>query len=656
TTIAQLAAASPAGRPKGMAEKTFMNLQAQAALQHRQRQSRANGDGVTCFYDLIDHEPGTGLEALPVPDEGDVFFDMEGDPLYAADHGLEYLFGVYVPADDSYKAFWARSDRDERKAFEGLVDFLEDRRARFPRMHVYHYAPYEKTALCRLMGQYNSRQDVIDAYLRQGVFVDLFAVVRQALRISQPKYSIKMLEPFYGLERKTDVRRGDESIVIFEAWLASGDDALLTDIERYNEDDCRSTYRLREWLLERRRELAGRLRRELPWCVPSEISEAAEEEPSELQQLARRLLDGVPEPLSLAQFRALGGEQRVRWLLGHMLEYHRREEKPAWWKYFERIQNPDQLTEFDSEAIGDLQWRQDIHPLKVSPMDRNLVYTYEFPDQEYNLGASRPWCPHTKSSAGEIRSIDPDARRLQIKLNGKLNPEELRALIPGPPIRNAGQRDAVRRAAEAYERQDLEQQLPAVYDLLIAALPRLSDRTRGTVVQPPQVSAAAISAVVQKLAGGYLFIQGPPGTGKSTKAASVVVDLLDAGKRVGVMSRSHKAIHNLLGKAEKEAARRGTTFRGIYKYSEFAEDSRYQSPLPASMVVNTKDAADVTTAAHDLVAGTAWLFAKVELAQSFDYLFIDEAGQVSLADAVACAQAARNVVLIGDPLQLAQVS
>src|SRR5208282_3325611 len=129
----------------------------------------------------------------------------------------EYLFGVYLPAEKRYQAFWATDMSKERAAFEQFVDFIVERRERYPNLHVYHYAPYETVALRRLMGEFGTREAEIDSLLRGEVFVDLFAVVRQALRISQPGYSIKNLEPFYGMVRTTGVRRGDDSIVMFEA-------------------------------------------------------------------------------------------------------------------------------------------------------------------------------------------------------------------------------------------------------------------------------------------------------------------------------------------------------------------------------------------------------------------------------------------------------
>ena len=177
-----------------------------------------------------------------------------------------------------------------------------------------------------------------------------------------------------------------------------------------------------------------------------------------------------------------------------------------------------------------------------------------------------------------------------------------------------------------------------------------------TYCQPDEVSAKTVSAVVAALDRSYCFIQGPPGSGKSTIGSEVICDLLAAGKRVAVTSLGHKGIHNLLGKVEECMAARGLTFRGGYKHSKKNAGSEYRSPLAASFIesVDSNDPFDAGN--YQLVGGTAWLCARKELGTQFDYLFIDEAGQVSLADALATSLCARNVVLLGDPSQLAQVS
>jgi len=126
------------------------------------------------------------------------------------------------------------------------------------------------------------------------------------------------------------------------------------------------------------------------------------------------------------------------------------------------------------------------------------------------------------------------------------------------------------------------------------------------------------------------------------------VHLLARGKRVGVAATSHKAIHNLLGEIEQA----GLTTRGLKKCSNDNPESLYESAH-----IESEDAIEPFLEPDLwLLAGTAWLFAREELDQQLDYLVIDEAGQVSLADALAMGTCARNLILLGDPIQLAQVT
>jgi predicted RecB family nuclease len=634
-----------AQRPFGMDPKTFAALHAQAALQvEGEREGRY-------VYELLDAEPGTGFELLPRPNPGDLFFDIEGDPLYAPERGLEYLFGFYCADDGRYVSFWARAQAQERAAFEAAIDFIRERRERHPDMHVYHYASYETSALRRLMGFYGTRERELDDLLRNQLFVDLYGVVRQTLRISQPSYSLKKLEPFYGMQRATEVQRGDDSIVMFESWLAGGSDDILDDIERYNADDCRSTHLLHQWLLERRAESARVHGRTFAWRETVSIAPPQDDGRSEL---AARLLDGIAAPESLRALRASDEATRARWQLGHLLEYHAREAKPAFWQYYDRVENVDKLLEFDHEALGALTLREDVAPYKESARAKNLIYTYTYPEQLHTMSAGdKPHCPHTQVGAGEIVSLDDERREIRIKLSSSIRPSELRALIPGFPFQTPEQRKALGRIAQRYLDGTLGATHPATLSLLLARSPRT--RTPRAQMQPPSVDAQSVGALIADLDGSHLAIQGPPGSGKSTIAAAVIADLLAAGKRVGIVAGGHKAIHNVLHKIEEHVASRGQRFVGLQKYSSSNEGSQFVSEQPTSWIEAT-DSNGAFDAAHDLAAGTPWLFARAEMVGRYDYLFVDEAGQMSLADALACSPSGRNVVLLGDPLQLQSVS
>ena len=689
TTVAALGRADDGQRPPRLSETTFATLRRQAALQSAQRDAERQGRTDDMRYDLLQPRAGEGLALLPPSSPGDVFFDMEGDPLYAFDRGLEYLFGCSLP-DDRYIAFWAREVREERSAFERCVDFFVERRAGDPAMHIYHYAPYEKSALRRLAAMYETREREVDDLLRAGAFVDLYAVVRQSVLVSQPSYSIKKLEPFYGFTRSTDVRAGDDSILAFERWrLEPQREELLHDIERYNEDDCRSTAELRRWLDRLRDEAERTFATTIAWrstapldgegggenesesktsgsssgvddatgasgaaAVSSASTDASSETPAEGEALVKRLLDGIDAPVSEDELRRLPEPQRARWVLAKLLGYHRREEKPAWWEYFDRCENADALVYGDSRAIGGLVLDTSVEPFKPAPRSRNLVSTYRFPTQPFFLeGESEIHDPHARKRAGDLleATLDENGGTLRLQDSAKHgDPAAIRALIPGGPLSTAVQQGALRRLATAV----LDGSLPERHiarELLASRPPRRRGLPPDALVQPPEPDGAAIADIVTALDASSLFVQGPPGPGKTTRGAAAIVELLARGVRVGVTARSHAAIDNLLDGVDREAERRGVRVRGLRKVS-VKSDSRWR------FTETSKENADFTSDEVQLAAGTAWLFAREEMRGRFDVLVVDEAGQTALADAVAVCGSARNMLLLGDPLQLQQVS
>ena len=661
--------AESTSRPNRMTDATFDTLRIQAELQVEQRKAIAAGDRHPYRYRFREpnsEEPaapppaapakpaatkqqdGPGFAKLPAPANGDIFFDIEGDPLYRADRGLEYLFGLYLPDEDRYEAFWAKDPIEERAAFERCVDFISTRLRDYPDMHVYHYAPYEKTALGRLMGTFGSRENDVDQFFRLGVFVDLFPVVRQAMWISQPSYSLKKVEKFYRWRRDTHTLGGDESIVMFESWLATGDPGILEDIRQYNEDDCRSTHALREWLVQLRTEYNAGRDEPIPWRVSRR--DVKEPEAPERTELEVRLLDDVLPPATAADLRAMPSDVRERWLLGNLLQYHRRENKPQYWEYFDRCANVEELAEFDRKAIGGLRRRDGVAPTRKSNRG-NYVYSFEYPPQECDI-SNGAHCPDSQKAITALVSHDELARTIELRLSDEMA-RVLRALIPPPPLIHTSRQLGIERIAKALLAGRLAIDHGATSEMLRAATPRLLGRPLGATIQPPVIDGDSIARTIADLDRSYLFIQGPPGSGKSTFGAQAIVALLQRGQRVGLMANSHKALHCLIHKIEAHAEEVGFRFDGVHKMSESTEDSEFVSHLAVPMV---RSESRVSAGDATLISGTAYLWPNEDFTGRFDTMVIDEAGQVSLADALNAALAARNVVLLGDPRQLPQVT
>ncbi len=258
-TVADLSAASGKSIRK-LATDSLEKLVAQAGLQCQTRSDRIGNPDAPPRYEVLpsigaNGEP-VGLAALPRDHQADVFFDMEGYPLVAG--GLEYLFGVCTRNTQAdlfnFTDWWAHDRDEERLAFEGFVDWVFNRWQHNPDMHIYHYAPYEVSAVRRLSTRHDTRQDEVDALLRNEVFVDLFQIVRHGLRLGEDSYSLKTVERLYRPKRATEVATAADSIVQYARWIESQqpDDwnhsPILKDIRDYNQDDCESTAELLQWL------------------------------------------------------------------------------------------------------------------------------------------------------------------------------------------------------------------------------------------------------------------------------------------------------------------------------------------------------------------------------------------------------------------------
>lgn len=637
TTMAALADAPESTRVPRLAPATFARLRAQARLQ---KARMAGGDAVV---DLLPVEAGRGFAQLPPPDPADLFFDLEGDPL--TESGLDYLWGVHLREDGEPRFVhrWGHDSEAERAAFEETVDWMITHLAAHPGAHIYHYAPYEVTALRRLSTLHASREEAVDKLLRERRLVDLYGLLRQAIRTSEPNLSLKTMEVFFAEKRDGAVTNAGDSIIEYKSWQDSGDQQTLDDILEYNRIDCENTEGLRDWL-------ASLKPHGLPWrevgpakALPDEKAEAR----AEAEQRAAALVEAIERG-------AVPPSQRGRELVGHLTQFHRRADKPAFWAMFDRCEREaDELID-DGECIGGIEPDRGADGQWQSLEKRSTVARYRFPPQDTKLRAgSTVLHAPTLAKLGRIDSIDMRQGRLTLKR--QLKPGEAfpsaGALMPEPTINNAPLVAAVHRVAQAWASHgEGEAPYQALVDLIERAAPRLLDGDGCAMVRPgePLVEAASLRCLA--LDRSVLFIQGPPGTGKTYTSAHAIVALLAAGKRVGVSSNSHKAVNNLLHKVEEVAIAQGVTFSGVKKASAQDEGSQLNGRIITDVFSNS----DVIDDHPDLMGGTAWLFADEDLDQTLDYLFVDEAGQVSLGHLLAMGAAARNIVLVGDQMQLGQ--
>ncbi len=654
-------------RLEGASAAGIERVQRQAAIQVR---DPAPGGGR--LWELVEPsrlrdgtlEPDRGLLALPDPRPGDLFFDIEGDP-YAADDGIDYLFGVLEPGvveegpdgarTSAFHAIWSRdadgavTEAAERAAFERLMDLFADRLAKDPKIHIYHYAPYEPTALRRLMGRHGTREDEVDGLLRAGTLVDLYHVVRQGIRASVESYSIKRLEKLYGFGREVDLRDAGSSIAAFEAWLQGVDaehgEETLARIEAYNRDDVVSTLLLRDWLEATvRPALAVLLGVDPPRKVPRE-PEPYEELAvalSEVEALAERLApggldDGTPDG-------------HARWLLAQLLWWHRREDKSFWRRWYEL---KDELTEEERidapEPLGGLEFVQEVGPDK-----RSVVYRYRFPEQEHQVKVGGTVRAQDGSYPGSVLALDEAARTVDLKRRATEAPGAVRSLIPFDFVDPTDLHQSLLRLGEWVAEHGITGDGPrrAARDLLLREPPRAGQPDGGAIRDEAADAAEAAVAAALALDQSYLAIQGPPGSGKTYIGARIAIALAERGLRVGVTANSHKVIGHLLGEIEDVARREGLPTPRIGQRTDADKRVSFTGARPLKENAAAEQA--LLGGELDVVGGTAWTWSRPEFAGLLDVLIVDEAGQMSLANALAVSQAAKSVVLLGDPQQLDQ--
>lgn len=623
-------------KPTRGAKQTYEKLREQARVQVDSREK-----GIPQF-EVLPIQIGQGLSILPEPTEGDIFFDFEGDP-YIGSSGLEYLFGWYTGNDEgSYSSLWALNAEQEKQAFEDFVDFVMDRLKTYPDLHIYHYTAYEPSALKRLMGRYGTRENEIDFLLRSHVFVDLYSIVRHTVRAGIEKYSLKELEVFHGYQRRVPLREASAHLRSIQGLLERGkQDQLPPDlkmlIQAYNEDDCLSTFGLRQWLEQIRSTLISNgISIDRPEKVTGEATENITEHQERIAPIFNGLMSGIPVDVNERT-----PDEQAKWLLAHMLDWYRREKKALWWEFY-RLKALTSLEHLDEKSsIGLLSYTG-----KREVSGRSSVDFYSFPTQDYDIKEG----DEIKSDAGEgigtVFSIDKSNQQVAIKKSSRFNDVHPSAIFSHSDINDKEKENAIIRLAKWVLENGIDSigEYQAGRELLMANTPR----TSGVIPSDEDSQKRAITWVAS-LDNGVLPIQGPPGSGKSHTASEMILSLIQSGKRIGITALSHKVIIGLMEKTIQMAQDKGIQLKCIRKVTTKSSDGN----IHIEEITDNPKLVQALNRAN-IIGGTPWLWAREDLKNSVDFLFVDEAGQLSLIDTVAVSQATKNLVLLGDPQQLKQ--
>jgi uncharacterized protein len=636
-----------AWKPTRGAVESYTRAREQARVQLEGRNAERT------IYELLPPQKGFGFERLPSSSPGDLFFDLESDP-YVQETGREYLFGWAVvdpSGKPEYHCLWGLDPAAERAAFENFVSLVMQRWAEHPDLHVYHFAPYEPAALKRLMGRYATCEGEIDRMLRAGLFVDLHAVVRQALRASVEEYSLKKVEALYDFLREVDLKEAGVQLRRVQRALelerpGGIDEEARRVVEGYNRDDCLSTYYLMLWLEEVRRKLeadGGAIAR--PEVAHGLPSEALAERDREVREVMEALLRDLPLERAVRS-----EEEQARWLLAYLLDWHRRERKASWWEFFRLRELSDEDLLDEKSALSGLQHSERLGVIRRQPVDR-----YRFPPQETSIRAGDKLklpLPEDRDF-GEVESIDLSRLTLDVRKRGGTDGVHPASVFSHENVNPKPLADSLLRLGRwvAAHGIDAPGEHRAARDLLLGRAPGILGEAGEPLRRAGESGFEAARRLVKRLQSGTLAIQGPPGTGKTYTGARMVCDLVRAGKKVGVCAMSHKVIRNMLDKVVEAAPAEQVEPRCWHKVTQEEEEL---SGDVTQVTDNGRALRALKTGAARVLGGTAWLWSREEFLEAVDVLFVDEAGQMSLANVLAIAQAARVLVLLGDPRQLDQ--
>lgn len=618
------------------------------AYERVREQARVQVEGRTQekpVHELLPVDEAKGFRKLPKPSRLDIFVDLESDP-FASEGGLQYLFG-FVCQDQNgqfvYQFKWSFTPAEEKQAFEWIVDEITHRWKEDPTMHVYHFGVYEPSAFKSLMGRHASREDEIDRMLRAGLFVDLHTIFKQAVRASVEEYSLKALEAFHSFVRNTPLAESRTAMRQIEHWLELGGEdelpeSLRATVRGYNDDDCRSAASLRDWLEEEHRKLEeSGITIPRPAIGEGAPSEELDERQKLVAAVVSELVDGIP---TNAEERST--DQAGQWMLAQLLDWHRRENKATWWEGFRLADLDDDELLDERVGLSRLRFVKRLGIERQIPIDR---YEFEKQETEVREGAD---LYHRGQKIASVAAIDAIKRTIDFKKTKKtaeFHPSSV--YMWDRPFSTEKHANALLQIGQWVRDNGID--APGAYraarDLLLRKRPRLN--AGDVLARPGEQTVETACRVAAALDGSVFAIQGPPGAGKTFTGARMICALIKEGKKIGITALSHKVIRKLLD--EVVSAAHEDKIAGVRCMQRSDEEAAAEIAIAAD---NSGALQALRSGRANVVGGTSWLWTEPQMFEAVDVLFIDEAGQMALADVIAVSQAATNLVLIGDPQQL----
>jgi predicted RecB family nuclease len=630
------------GEPDG-----FRRIREQARVQLEARASNKH------IWEMLPLETGKGVWKLPEPSPGDIFFDLEGDP-FTGESGIEYLFGLVRQGDNKdliYECKWSLNRSEEKQAYEWFIDLVFERLSRFPNLHIYHFGSYETSAIKRLVLRYATKELEVDRLLRGKVFVDLHRIVKETVLAGIEQYSLKDIEAFYHYERVMPLSEAKSALRLIQHQLQLDSPSQISNetlhtVASYNKDDCVSTAALHNWLEGiRSRNIENGNIIEGPLPEDKVPSEEATAQHKRVTALFNDLIRDIP-----LEAKDRTPKQNALWLLAYCLDRHKREKKVEWWEFFRLAALSEEELYAERLAIAGMSYIRRIP--KASTKKKREIDQYAFPLQDCSIKEGDTLYTQDRKEFGDVVQIDTASGIVIIEKKTTVETFHPTCVFKFSDYKHNSQSESIMQLAESIVMNGIDyfgEYMPA-RELLLRTPPRFKDIAPSVAEETP-LSLDAITVRGIALDRSVLPIQGPPGSGKTFTAAHMICGLVQKGKKVGVTAVSHRVIRKLLDDVVNVATKNGgpgMVCGQLYKKGPSLGDlvHEFRDEKPALKALNN--------GAITVLGGTSFLWSRQEFSNSVDVLFVDEAGQISLANVLACARAGRNLVLLGDPQQLEQ--
>ncbi len=366
------------------------------------------------------------------------------------------------------------------------------------------------------------------------------------------------------------------------------------------------------------------------------------------------MLDGVPEARANQS-----EEQHARWLLAYLLDCHRREDKAGWWEYFRLRDLPEEDLFDEPQALAGIEYVERVTVVanvKTGKPTGSVVDRYRYPAQEMEIRRKDELKLKDGKKLGDVVQVNRTALTIDVKKGPAQAGNHPTAAFAHKYVDSGVLEEAIYRFGDSVAKSGLRalgksQPNPVAGHLLLAAAPRL--RSGKFAPESGETAVEFAVRVVSDLDETVLAIHGPPGSGKTFSGAEMICALVEQGKKVGVTATGHKVIQNLLKDVGKAAQKKDVGVRLAHRTDDAEGAGEATTPIDA---LGSNEAALTALQSREanVLGGTAWLWARPEFANAVDVLFVDEAGQMSLANVLAVSTAANSIVLLGDPQQLDQ--